>query len=83
MEFFKYVNCGLFVVSSESSGCVINTLTQVNSKDPLVTISINKDNYTNEVIKKCNKFIHNSLQYQPLIFIHFYYFQQMYLDIYE
>lgn len=56
MEFFKYVNCGLFVVSSENSGCVINTLTQVNSKDQLVIVSINKDNYTNEGIKKCNKF---------------------------
>lgn len=56
MDFFKYVNCGLYVVSSENSGCVINTLTQVNSKDPLVTISVNKDNYTNKIIKKNMKF---------------------------
>ena len=56
MDFFKYVNCGLYVVSSENSGCVINTLTQVNSKDPLVTISVNTDNYTNKIIKKNMKF---------------------------
>ena len=54
---FNYVSCGVYIVTSKNAGCVINTLTQINSKDPLVSISINKDNYTNEVIKKSNQFV--------------------------
>ena len=56
MNIFKFLSCGVYVVSSENSGCIINTLMQVNSKDPLVSISLNKTNYTNEIIKKVGKF---------------------------
>lgn len=52
----RSVSYGVYIVSANNSGCVINTLTQVNSKDPLVSISINKDNNTNKAIKECNKF---------------------------
>ena len=50
------ITYGMYVVTSKDSGCVINTLTQVSSNN-LVTISLNKDNYTNKVIKENKKFI--------------------------
>ena len=50
------ITYGMYVVTSKNSGCVINTLTQVSSNN-LVTISLNKDNYTNKVIKENKKFI--------------------------
>ena len=37
-------------------GCIINTLTQITSQDPIITISLNKENHTTEVIKETNKF---------------------------
>jgi len=52
----RNISCGVYIVSSLNAGCVINTLTQVNSKDPLISISLNKENYTNEVIKNTKKF---------------------------
>lgn len=59
-EIFKSISYGMYFVSSKIneklSGCVINTFCQINSKGPLISISLNKDNYTNKVIKENNKF---------------------------
>lgn len=59
-EIFKSISYGMYIVSSSNNdqlaGCVINTFCQINSKDPLISISLNKDNYTNKVIKENNKF---------------------------
>lgn len=56
-KIFRDISYGMYVVSSKDSGCVINTLTQITSENPIVTISLNKDNYTNEVIKENKKFV--------------------------
>lgn len=53
------ISYGMYIVSSKASknvGCVINTLTQVTSENPIISICLNKDNYTNQVIKKSKKF---------------------------
>lgn len=54
------ISYGMYFVSSnydgKYSGCVINTLCQITSKDIIVSISLNKDNYTNETIKGSRKF---------------------------
>lgn len=50
------ISYGMYVVTTKDSGCIINTLTQITSKDPIVTISLNKENYTNLMIKKNKKF---------------------------
>lgn len=51
---------GMYLVSSKKDknvGCIINTLCQITSgDDPIITISLNKDNYTNQVIKNSKKF---------------------------
>lgn len=56
-KIFRDVSYGMYVVSSKDSGCIINTLTQITSENPVITISLNKENYTNEVIKKENTFV--------------------------
>lgn len=54
------VTYGLFVVSAEaegkSSGCVVNTLQQVTSKPVRLSVAVNKDNLTCELIQKAGRF---------------------------
>ena len=56
-KIFRDISYGMYVVSSKDSGCIINTLTQITSENPIVTISLNKENYKKEVIKKEKNFI--------------------------
>lgn len=58
-DVFKDVSYGMYVVTTKKEkacGCIINTLTQITSKEPLVSISLNKNNYTTNVIKETKKF---------------------------
>ena len=57
---FHDISYGMYLVSAKNEknvGCIINTLTQVTSKNPLISITLNKENYTNTIIKKTKKFI--------------------------
>lgn len=66
MEFYMNINAlfelsyGLYVVSTmdgkRPTGCVINTATQITATPPAMTISVHRDNYTNECIKKEGRF---------------------------
>jgi len=56
-KIFRDISYGMYVVTSKDSGCIINTLTQITSENPVITISLNKENYTNEVIKRENTFV--------------------------
>ena len=57
---FRDVNYGMYLVTTKnedvSSGCIINTMIQITSSNPLIAISLNKDNKTNYEIKKSKKF---------------------------
>ena len=56
---FRDISYGMYVVSTKTDknvGCFINTLVQITSSNPTVSISINKDNYTNKCIKESKKF---------------------------
>ncbi|MEF9839624.1 MAG: flavin reductase [Lachnospiraceae bacterium] len=57
---FQKVSYGLYLISTKdherSSGCVINTFAQVTSEPAQVTIAINKDNYTTQVIQESGYF---------------------------
>ncbi len=57
--FFK-LSCGLYIVSSqyngEEAGCIINTLQQVTNEPLQVSITINKNNYTQQVIEQARAF---------------------------
>lgn len=57
---FNKISYGVYIATSmyeeKFSGCVITTLMQVTAEDkPKMTIAVNKDNYTNELIKKSGK----------------------------
>ena len=56
-EIFKDISYGMYLVTTidkdnKKVGCIINTLTQITSTNPIITISLNKDNYTNNAIKE-------------------------------
>lgn len=56
---FRNISYGMYLVTTKNSknnGCIINTLTQITSENPLISISLNKNNYTNEEIKSSNLF---------------------------
>lgn len=51
---------GLFVLTAregdKDNGCIINTVTQVASEPNTISISVNKANYTHDMIKKTGEF---------------------------
>ena len=51
---------GLYVVGNNDNGrptgCIINTCFQVTSENPIVAISMNKNNYTHDIIVRHGKF---------------------------
>lgn len=57
--FFK-LSYGLYIVTSKNdnqeSGCVINTMTQVTAEPSQVCITLNKENYTTQIIEKSGVF---------------------------
>ena len=57
---FRDINYGMYFVGGmyedKLSGCIINTLCQITSSNPIISISLNKDNYTNTVISNSKKF---------------------------
>lgn len=56
---FRDVSYGMYLVSTQnetSSGCIINTLIQITSTNPLIAISLNKNNATHDEIVKSKKF---------------------------
>lgn len=61
MNITRDITYGMYIVTSNNGknvGCTINTLCQITSGDnPTITISLNKNNYTNEVIREKREFI--------------------------
>ena len=48
---------GVFVAATTDSACIVDTVLQVSSTEPaLISVTVNKNNYTNEMIKKNQKF---------------------------
>lgn len=50
----RKLSYGVYIINTIDSGCIVNTLTQVTSDK--VIVAINKENYTNQMIKKHKKF---------------------------
>lgn len=54
------ISYGLFILTArdgdKDNGCIINTVTQVASKPNTISISVNKANYTHDMIMKTGKF---------------------------
>ncbi len=56
---FRKISYGLYVVASNDgdlkSGCIVNTVSQITSENPIIAVSLNKNNYTNFIAKKKKK----------------------------
>lgn len=54
------ISYGLYVLTAndgaKDNGCIINTATQVTSSPNQITIAVNKDNYTHDIIDDTKKF---------------------------
>ena len=54
------ITYGMYVVSTKykgkNVGCIANTFSQITSKDMVVSLSLNKQNFTNKAIKKERRF---------------------------
>ena len=53
--FFK-ITYGLFVLTAENGGCVINTVMQIADNPKRIAIAVNKANFTHDLIVKTGKF---------------------------
>ena len=56
---FTDISYGMYIVSckdEKNCGCVINTLIQLTNENPIISICLNKKNYTSSIIKKTKKF---------------------------
>ena len=40
----------------EDKGCIVNTVVQIKAENPIIAVSMNKDNYTYEVIRESGQF---------------------------
>lgn len=60
MKAFFKLSYGLYIVSSkfqeEQSGCVVNTFQQVTNQPNQVAVTVNKDNYTEQLMEKSGYF---------------------------
>lgn len=57
---FRSLSYGMYliagVIDGKKTGCIVNTVFQVTSEPPMIGVSVNKDNYTNEVIRRSGEF---------------------------
>lgn len=59
MKTMQKLSYGMYIVGASDTknvGCVVNTVCQISNNPTLITVSINHENYTNEIIKKTKKF---------------------------
>ena len=47
----------MYVLTTQNGGCIVDAVSQISSGDnPLIAVSVMKSNYTNELLKKNDKF---------------------------
>lgn len=53
----RKITQGMYVLTTQGGGCIVDAVSQVSAGDnPLISVSVMKRNYTNELLKKNNKF---------------------------
>ena len=60
MKAMQDITYGMYVISTKfkdkNVGCFVNTVTQITAENPIISIRINKNNYTNEALRNNKKF---------------------------
>lgn len=58
---FHDISYGMYVITTQSKGknvgCIANTFCQITSENMIISISLNKNNYTNAMIKERKSFV--------------------------
>lgn len=53
------ISYGMYLITTKNKnkniGCIINTLIQITSEQPIIAISLNKENYTNKILRETKK----------------------------
>lgn len=89
MEALMDISYGMYVISTKYNGrnvgCFVNTVSQVTAQNPIFSVSINKENYTNEVLRKEKKFAVSILSENtsPDVIGRFGFFSSKYTDKFE
>ena len=51
LQALNNISYGMYIITTEDNnkniGWIINTVTQITSEKPIISISLNKENYTN------------------------------------
>jgi len=57
---FRDLTYGMYIISTKYNnknvGCFVNTVTQITSENPIISVSVNKNNFTNKAIRESKKF---------------------------
>ena len=60
IEALNDISYGMYVISTvydgRNIGCFVNTVCQITANNPIISISVNKDNYTNEALRSNKRF---------------------------
>lgn len=53
----RKITLGMYVLTTKDGGCIVDAVSQISAGDnPLIAVSVMKNNYTNELLKKHKKF---------------------------
>ena len=53
----RKISQGMYVLTTEGGGCIVDAVSQISAgENPLICVAVMKSNYTNELLKKNNKF---------------------------
>ena len=59
LKVLRNLTYGMYIISTSFNnvfaGCIVNTVTQITSSNPILVVSINKNNYTNKILKESKK----------------------------
>ena len=57
IDITRKISQGMYVLTTKDGGCIVDAVSQVSMGDnPLITVSVMKKNYTNELLKNNDKF---------------------------
>lgn len=56
-KIIRKITQGMYVLTTQNGGCIVDSVSQVSGgENPLIAVSVMKKNYTNELLKRNDKF---------------------------